>query len=362
MLILKYIKFKRIYLIVLASLLVAFHQKTDGQSIGTCGYASETLNLPAAPQNLHVIKTYKKTSELFYTLPDGKTIADFNSYDIQHMEPVKRIERLVYAKDEYGVDVVLKQVLDPSVQFKPTIEPYELMVLYPSSVVIYNRFGNQIYSTELDTATYSDETGEHGGGIQDDSSILVVSEIETDSIFQISGADFITTMDIPKGIMLEVVYDEFDQWIAKNISVYDPNNEDRSRPLAELNIARDTLPISGECVFRVNSTSYKEYCSELTADSSGLRVIDEVNIETNLRMTKWPNPVSSILNINVESDSPNEMVFIELFDLDGKMLYSTEVPVNQDFRIDVSTFMSGLHLIRARSGRDMIVERVVIQN
>lgn len=342
--------------------LFTFQKQALGQSGCGSGYASETLNLPAAPQNLHVIKTYKKTSELFYTLPDGKTIADYNSYDLQHMEPMKRNERLVYSKDEFGLDVVLKHVLDPSLQFKPTIEPYELMVLYPTSVEIYNRFGNQIYSTELDTATYSGEGGEHGGGIEDDSSMVSYTEIETDSIFQITGPDFITTVDILKGIILEVVYDELDQWIEKNISVYDPNNEDRTRPLAELNIARDTLPISGECVFRVNATSYKEYCSEVTVDSSGLRVREEVNNDTNLRMSKWPNPVSSILNIMIESDNQHEMVHIELIDLEGKVLYSSEVPANQQFRIDVSAYMSGLHLIRAQSGRDMIVERVVIQN
>ncbi|TVR76018.1 MAG: T9SS C-terminal target domain-containing protein [Saprospirales bacterium] len=365
---LKINKFVVLSLLIFANCLCTFHQQATGQTIGPCGYATGTLNLPTAPANLQVIKTYKKTSELFFTLPEGKTIADLNSYDYQHMEPMKRIERVVYSKDSLGVDVVLKHVLDPEVQFKPTIEPYELMVLYPTSVEIYNRNGIKIYSTDLDTTSYVEENGEQGGqgsqggGSLIDSNEITITSIEGDSVFKIEGPNFVAVVNIPKGLFVETVYDDYDLWIEKEIAFYDPGDEDRSRPLLELNISRDTLPISGECVFRVISTAYEEYCSVDSGYSSRVLILEEVHYKGHLTMTKWPNPVSSMLNILIESGNGNEMVEIEIIDLEGKILYSAKANVNQRFTIDVSAFRSGLYLMKAQSGRDMIVERVVIQN
>ncbi len=333
----------------------------QGQSSCSTAGVSETLNLPAAPSNLQVEKSYKKTSELFFTLPDSQSIMDYNSYDIMHMEPVKRIERIVYAKDGSGQDVVLKHVLDPHVQFKPTVEPYELMVLYPTSVEIYNRFGTQIYSTELDTV--SNGGGDTGGGSQIDSNQISFTSIEGDSIFHIEGPDFITKVNKPKGIVMETVYDEFNQWIEKEITFYDPGNDERTRPFLEVNITRDTLPITGDCVFRVISIAYEEYCSvAIDSASSGLRIVEEVVNESKLTMTKWPNPASGFINVVIESNSENELVEIELIDMEGKVINSAKVLVNQQFLIDVSGIMSGLYLIRATTGSDMIIQRVVIQN
>lgn len=347
---------------IIACCLVTFNYQASGQTVTPCGYANGTLNLPSAPQNLQVLKSYKKTSELFFTLPDSQSIEDYNSYDIMHLEPVKRIERLVYAKDSSGQEVVLKHVLDPSVQFKPAIEPYELMVLYPTSVEIFNRQGIVLYSSELDSLSYDNEggNGEHGGGSGIDTSSVSITYLEGDSVYRINGPNFIMFVDKPKGLFIETVYDDQQNWELKEITFYDPLNEDRLTPVLEINITRDTLPISGECIFRVISTAYEEYC--MVDTMSSIRKVKEFYPVENLTMTKWPNPAYSSLNVFIESENVNDLVQIELVNLEGKALFSTSTQVNQKFSIDVSSFVPGLYLLVVRSTSESIVERIIIQN
>lgn len=339
--------------------------------------AGETLNLPAVPANLDVEKTYKQTSELFFTLPEGSSLADFNSYDLLYVEPVKEVDRFVYAKDPSGNEVVLKHALNPNERFKASVERYELMVLYPGYIEIFNSNNTRIFASELNTPDNDYENGgdlgegdgdlggggstNPGGGSPGDS--IQIIPIQGDSIFEIIGPDFITRVNKPNGFILETVFDEFGVWIEKELTLYNPYEPERTRPVFELLISRDTLPISGDCIFKVVSNFYEDYCSVEIQDSSHLRIVNFEEKISSVSIKHWPNPASNYLSIEIESSTTNSTIMaeIEIINLEGKIVFSDSSPINQSRTIDVSQLPSGLYIITAKAANEYTAERVLIQ-
>ena len=367
-------------LIYISVWMVGNHGLT-GQNNCVVNLASETLNLPAVPPNLDVEKTYIQTSELFFTMPEGASLADINSYDLLYLEPVKEVDRYVYAKDPSGNEIVLKHALNPEERFKPSVEPYELMVLYHNYIEIFNRNSTRIFASELTTP---EDNGELGGGGELDGggelggsgspdgggtvgsspgdSIQIIP-ISGDSIYQIIGPNFEVYVNKATGLVFETVFDDFGVWVEKDITFYNPLEPNRTRPVVEMRILRDTLPISGDCIFKVIANKYEDYCSNETSDGSNLRLVNPTDPTTDFSIKQWPNPASNFLTVEIESGitDPDFMASIEIINLEGKVVFSEKSPANQARIIDVSSFPTGLYVLTAKAGEQYAVERLLIQ-
>ena len=77
----------------------------------------------------------------------------------------------------------------------------------------------------------------------------------------------------------------------------------------------------------------------------------------------FPNPVNSTLNLQVNSDQNREAQIL-LTSIDGKVLQERRVRFLQDeniFRMDVSSYQSGLYLVQFVSDNKITTKKVVIE-
>ena len=72
----------------------------------------------------------------------------------------------------------------------------------------------------------------------------------------------------------------------------------------------------------------------------------------------FPNPTSTIININ--NDSEYNLILFEIFDLTGKKIYSSN-EVNQK-SIDLSKFSSGLYTLKMTNDKNVSIIKKVFKN
>ena len=85
--------------------------------------------------------------------------------------------------------------------------------------------------------------------------------------------------------------------------------------------------------------------------------------ELGVSIDLFPNPVDNVLNIAVNSDA-NRDASIQLTTIDGKVLEDRRVQFLQNdnfFRMDVSSYQSGLYLVQFVSENRITTRKVVIE-
>ena len=92
---------------------------------------------------------------------------------------------------------------------------------------------------------------------------------------------------------------------------------------------------------------------------SATNELEELGVSIDL----FPNPVDNVLNIAVNSDA-NRDASIQLTTIDGKVLEDRRVQFLQNdnfFRMDVSSYQSGLYLVQFVSENRITTRKVVIE-
>gem|GEM_PF-2298273 len=103
----------------------------------------------------------------------------------------------------------------------------------------------------------------------------------------------------------------------------------------------------------------------LRVDSMGCLVEDcfltDVNEELEIKneeLRVWPNPTENVLNIV----SQMKMETVQLYDMQGRLVYSSAVGHLQEYRVDVSSLGVGMYLLEVRSTEGIqSVRKVMIQ-
>jgi hypothetical protein len=72
----------------------------------------------------------------------------------------------------------------------------------------------------------------------------------------------------------------------------------------------------------------------------------------------YPNPVKDMLFVNLESNFDNT---IEIISTDGRIIYKNYQSGNQTLNIDVSSFKSGLYIVRMQSENGVNVKKIIIE-
>lgn len=86
-------------------------------------------------------------------------------------------------------------------------------------------------------------------------------------------------------------------------------------------------------------------------DATDLSVVEPVTVDFKL----YPNPAGDEVRVRSEE----EIVSITIFDLTGKAVYSA-TPKNNDFRIDVSEWTSGVYIVRVQGEINSGTERLTV--
>lgn len=85
---------------------------------------------------------------------------------------------------------------------------------------------------------------------------------------------------------------------------------------------------------------------------------------TNMYVSCFPNPTSSVLNVTVGMVTPQAVV-IELIGLNGKVLSTVSVDdLNQltdGVQIDVNSLATGIYMLKVSSNEDTVVEKIEIK-
>jgi hypothetical protein len=85
----------------------------------------------------------------------------------------------------------------------------------------------------------------------------------------------------------------------------------------------------------------------------------DVSRNTGGRITVWPNPFSTSLEIEVPMQIEN--LKFEIFNLKGQQVYSSHVARHTPHVWDASIQPAGLYLVKVRIGEKQIIKRVVLQ-
>ncbi|CAN5458773.1 hypothetical protein BH11BAC2_BH11BAC2_04780 [soil metagenome] len=90
-------------------------------------------------------------------------------------------------------------------------------------------------------------------------------------------------------------------------------------------------------------------------------VQDYILTKTNT-MSVYPNPTSGIVNIDFNLTERNDAV-IEIYDIVGKMLYTTTSPMITagSVQVDLSAFPKGVYLVHLKSGNENITKKIILQ-
>jgi hypothetical protein len=73
----------------------------------------------------------------------------------------------------------------------------------------------------------------------------------------------------------------------------------------------------------------------------------------------FPNPVSEVLNIRIETDQPGEPVSLTICDLLGKKVMERTMPFSPRMQLPVASLKPGVYLFRAVQGKHQAVVKLV---
>jgi hypothetical protein len=76
--------------------------------------------------------------------------------------------------------------------------------------------------------------------------------------------------------------------------------------------------------------------------------------------TVYPNPASSYVDVRI--DNGLEILSIQLFTIEGKLLQTTNsLGTNNSYKVDLSNVSSGTYLIKVNASSQQIVKKIIVQ-
>ncbi|MBK9525672.1 MAG: T9SS type A sorting domain-containing protein [Bacteroidetes bacterium] len=116
-----------------------------------------------------------------------------------------------------------------------------------------------------------------------------------------------------------------------------------------VNLSQNPIPYSGPLQFSVQHSN-GDYCALYTT-------LDEIPTEETLQV--WPNPASEV--ICVKANKPDqEIKTLQLYSMDGKSVIVPCLKFSEEWKLDVSHLNNGLYLLKAKSGKEIFYNRLLI--
>jgi len=75
----------------------------------------------------------------------------------------------------------------------------------------------------------------------------------------------------------------------------------------------------------------------------------------------YPNPTTGMVYLRIESDSPDELIHIQVFSIVGKRIINKTIPFNADFHLDLSQHNKGVYIIKLLNNNEIHIVKLIKQ-
>lgn len=332
---------------------------------------SHSQNLPSPPPSVPGLSegwtplaTYRETTEAFYALPAGKTILDYNDDEKIIMEQSFSDEQVLISWDESVGGIKSITVLDPSRQFRPEVYAYKQMVVLPNEVRFLDEDGSVLYATSI-----GENRDEDDPEPLDPADFTLPERLgffdaryigQDDRFQQFEGDGYFLEIDEAMGLAYVTYFDDEGNAAEEVTILLDFSNPDRNLPEFEMSVIPEKLP-SGDCVFRVEMTSYTDY-RDFTLEEEEETIQPRSDMSDNHfeDIKVWPNPASNKIYINVEA-SGEVMTDVWMMGLDGKLVLREQLSGTGVHGLNIQNIPAGTYVLRAQFDGFTNTQKIVIQ-
>ena len=317
-----------------------------------------TLQLNGIPAGTQVDRSYRSQTEVFYLLPNGISMSDYNDLDKTYMAPFEKDERFVFGEDGSGNPVYIREVLNPSLQFNERNVRYTHTVRYGQFATYYAENGEILTRRPIsDTLGITVPPVSSGGDLHPGSGFTNVGN----GIFTATTNLFQATLDTANKTLFIEEFDTSGIWNVRNFIQYDQTDKNNHTPVYRMQAERVTTP-SGDCVFKIKQIQNSDFYN---ANNPKLRESEKVinNLFFN-EIELYPNPASQRVWIELPKGytlDPNESISLRLFSMNGQMLRNAELPAKRISEINTSDLQPGMYILSLRHNNTMWSDKLIIK-
>jgi len=315
-----------------------------------------TIRLEGVPADIEVTRSYRQTTNVYYSMPSGKTIFDYDDIDKVYMEPRGTDERIVIGRNAENEMILIYEVMDPETQFKPAVLGHNYVIFSDGFVRFYDENGSIIF---IDTTT-----------LQPIEELEGEPEVEYhfndlgSGVFELSDDFMIQWVDTVSGIIITRYYDEEHEWKASSFEFYSANGVISTFPVLEISYELVTT-IMGETAYRVTTTRFTEYFEdertegriENRSNGNNHQKPDLTRIE-NLDIV--PNPAIDFISVGFPGLDKPEDVEIKIFSMNGALLLEQTIVTDGYHTLLLpAEWPAGLYILNARSEHSLWIDKFV---
>jgi hypothetical protein len=313
-----------------------------------------TIRLAGVPSDMEVTRSFRQTTDVYYTMPAGMTIFDYDDVDKVYMEPRSTDERIVIGRNNDNEMILIHEVLDPGTQFKPAVLGFKHVVFSDYFVRYYNESGNILFLDTLTLPSVEEASADPVEGYHFYDLGNGVFEIVSDL------GDMHQWVDTVSGIVITKYYDEESDWLASNFEFYAGVGGLKSLPSLEITYALDET-IMGELAYRVTVTKNTEIYEDNRIEN---RTIDNFSGSTeHFRVEQLeilPNPATDFISIGFPGlDKPTD-VEIKIFAMNGQLMLEETIQADGFHTLVLpAAWPSGMYILNARADHAVWVDKFV---
>jgi len=294
--------------------------------------------------------------DVFYSMPAGKTIFDYEDIDKVYMEPRGTDERIVIGSNRDNEMILIYEVLDPQNQYKPAVLGHNHVIFSDHFVRFYDENGNILFLDTLTLQPIEEAPHDPVDGYQWNELGNGVFEIVSET------GDMHQWIDTVSGIIITKLYNESAEWLASNFEFYAGQNGLQTLPAVEINYAVDST-LMKELAYRVTITKNTEI---FEADSIEPRTIDHssegMEIYRVEQLEILPNPATDFISIGFPGiDKPTE-VKIKIFSMNGSLITEAFIQTDGFHTLVLPTeWPAGMYILNASAENAVWVDKFVKQ-
>lgn len=328
---------------------------------------ADMLSAPGVPPGLIGYETYRCRSNSFYTLPDTMSINDYNDFEKAYMQEFHKDERFLHAYDSTGAGIMVKRVLNPNRQFTPQTLPYETLVFHGDTVLFYSATGSLIHRVNIGPVIAEDTiqvdttppTPEDLLLLRGFESPQFIKEDQEGRHYQEDRFQIVLNQSL--GIIAMTLLNEQDVWMIKSIELFDTLDLNRSAPLFEASLTRDSL-YSGKCIFHVLLENYSDYHREDSIYTQQMMHLPDIEMQPVAeRIRLWPNPATTIAQLYIPLVEGVETIQVSIYSIDGQLVFDRKLSSGGNHQIPVTGWIPGLYIIRYDAPGVSQIEKLIIK-
>lgn len=106
--------------------------------------------------------------------------------------------------------------------------------------------------------------------------------------------------------------------------------------------------------YALSATEVGQISGLLSDDKSGISYANNLNL--------YPVPAKDILNVSYSSKSTNQLSTLSLYDTYGKLILSKHVDADNQAQLDVSSFPTGMYMLKLTNSEESLMKKVLIKH